>query len=68
MSFSQKQANAIANRILDDISGRSGFDHVMDSVDDDVKKEMVDDWSKIIYELGQEEPDGNASGTEVARD
>lgn len=41
-------ATEIVEEIADDLRGRSGFDHLMGDVDEDIITEMLEGWVRVI--------------------
>lgn len=33
--------------LIDDLKGRQGFDNIWDSMDDDVREEMISEWKRL---------------------
>ncbi len=43
-------ARKAAEKIASDISGRRGIGDELDSVDDEIREEMLDEWTDIILQ------------------
>jgi len=51
-----KLASRIVEGILKDLAGRSGIDHAIESIDDDVREEMEDDLVEVVARFLKQSP------------
>ena len=47
----KKKAEKIVNKIMSDLSDRRGIGDELDAIDDDIKKDMKDNWVAIICKI-----------------
>ena len=47
-SFTSDEYDLAAGAVIKELSNRSGFDGVLDSIDDDIKEELIGELSKTI--------------------
>jgi len=43
-----KDSTKLIKQLIDDLEGRRGFDGIITNLDDDIKKELISQWRKII--------------------
>lgn len=43
-------AGRIVERLVSDLTGRSGLDHAWDGIDEGIRQEILEEWTSIVAE------------------
>jgi hypothetical protein len=47
-NISEKEAEKIVDKLIDDLQGRSGLGNVWDEMDDEIRRDLKDAWIEIV--------------------